>query len=282
MVWQPIAQTADLIQVAGGALYNLGSNDPWQPHYLSDIGKAAESGTLTTGQQFETAFGAVPVVGQGIAGWNLGTAISNGDWNSVAYQAGGLTGGLLLAKGTSYAGDTVGTLRSVSSPSFLDTSFLEAPQGDWSASGVQSTIDATTSAGSDWIKPAGWRLPATNGEWLGTPGNSGWLSYNDDVNAVTGGQPIPFNNGYPDFSQWSQGSFTFSNLTGTNSDFSLVYQAFADENGLASQTAGQNLLRDLELTPHHVEDGQTIQLIPTPLHSNVPHIGGASILRNGN
>jgi hypothetical protein len=47
-----------------------------------------------------------------------------------------LTGGLLLAKGTSYAGDTVGTLRSVSSPSFLDTSFLEVPQGDWSASGV--------------------------------------------------------------------------------------------------------------------------------------------------
>ena len=147
---------------------------------------------------------------------------------------------------------------------------------------VPGTVDATTSAGSDWIKPAGWRLPATNGEWLGTPGNSGWLSYNGDVNAVTGGQPIPFNNGYPDFSQWSQGSFTFSNLTGTNSDFSLVYQAFADENGLANQTAGQNMLRDLELTPHHVEDGQTIQLIPTPLHSNVPHIGGASILRNGN
>lgn len=137
-------------------------------------------------------------------------------------------------------------------------------------------------ASSTWVKPRGWRLPATNGKWLGTPGDSGWLSSNPEVNAITGGKPIPFNKGYPDFSEWSQGSFTFDNLTGTSNDFSLVNQAVAKEYGLPNQTAGQNLLRELELTPHHVEDGETIQLIPTALHSNIPHIGGASILRGGN
>lgn len=141
---------------------------------------------------------------------------------------------------------------------------------------------AANADNSSWVRPRGWRLPATNGKWTGTPGDSGWLSTNPEVNAITGGKPIPFNKGYPDFSEWSQGSFTFDNLTGQNSDFSLVNQAVAKEYGLPNQTAGQNLLRDLELTAHHVEDGKTIQLIPTALHSNIPHIGGASFLRGGN
>jgi A nuclease of the HNH/ENDO VII superfamily with conserved WHH len=125
------------------------------------------------------------------------------------------------------------------------------------------------------------RLPASNGQWSGTPGNSDWTSSNSDVNSVTGGQPIPFRDGYPDFSQWSEGTFIFDNLTGQNSDFGMVYDAVANEYGLANRTEAQNFLRELGLTPHHVEDGRTIQLIPTALHNNIPHIGGASHLRNG-
>ncbi|MDA8327588.1 MAG: HNH endonuclease, partial [Betaproteobacteria bacterium] len=148
--------------------------------------------------------------------------------------------------------------------------------------GPTNSVGADAGAAADWVKPSGWRLPVTNGQWSGTPGNSNWASFNDSVNAITGGQPIPFRNGYPDFSQWSQGTFTFDNLTGTNTDFGVVYDAVAQEYGLANRTAGQNLLRDLGLTPHHVEDGLTIELVPTDVHGNVPHIGGASNLRNGN
>ncbi|POZ60785.1 LysM peptidoglycan-binding domain-containing protein, partial [Chromobacterium alticapitis] len=144
-----------------------------------------------------------------------------------------------------------------------------------------SSLAADSVGAADWVRPRGWRLPATNGQWSGIPGNSSWTSFNDSVNAVTGGQPIPFKNGYPNFSQWSQGTFTFDNLTGTNADFGLVYDAVAKEYGLANRTAGQNLLRDLGLSPHHVEDGLNIELVPTDLHGNVPHIGGAANLRKG-
>ncbi|OMI04558.1 hypothetical protein BTA30_07620 [Bacillus swezeyi] len=34
------------------------------------------------------------------------------------------------------------------------------------------------------------------------------------------------------------------------------------------------------MTPHHLDD-VTIQLVPTDLHGNIPHIGSASDLRGG-
>ena len=33
-------------------------------------------------------------------------------------------------------------------------------------------------------------------------------------------------------------------------------------------------------TWHHVEDGTTMKLVPTPLHNNVPHTGGVSIAKD--
>jgi len=46
-----------------------------------------------------------------------------------------------------------------------------------------------------------------------------------------------------------------------------------------------NAAAGLESTPkdytwHHVEDGKTMQLVPTDIHDTFPHIGGASVIRN--
>ena len=124
------------------------------------------------------------------------------------------------------------------------------------------------------------RLPRSNGSWDGEVGESNWRSTNPEVTAVTGGDPVPFSNGRPDFSQWSKGEITFpkGELNGTNSDFSKVYQEVANQKGLANRTAGKDYLKQQGLTPHHLDD-TTIQLIPTDLHGNVPHIGAASDLR---
>ena len=128
--------------------------------------------------------------------------------------------------------------------------------------------------------PPRTRLPRTNGHWDGTPGDSNWYSDNPKVNAVTDGQPIPFRNGRPDFSAWSKGDIEFEpgTLDGSPNDFSEVYKYVQDQKGLPSQTAAQQMLSDMGLTPHHLDEN-TIQLIPTDLHGNIPHIGSAADLR---
>lgn len=42
-----------------------------------------------------------------------------------------------------------------------------------------------------------------NGRWDGDRGNSGWSSNDPRINAITGGAPIQFHDGYPDFSPYA-------------------------------------------------------------------------------
>ena len=133
----------------------------------------------------------------------------------------------------------------------------------------------------EWTRPVGWRLPVSNGRWTGEPGDSDWISTNPAVNAVTGGKAIPFRRGYPDFSQWGMGTYKFNDLTGNYDDFPKVYDAYAKDQGLPNRTTGQRWLNALKLTPHHVHDGATVQLVPQALHKDIPHLGGAFGLRYG-
>lgn len=53
-----------------------------------------------------------------------------------------------------------------------------------------------------------------------------WSSEKLDVLAITGGKPVQYTNGKPNFSPWSKGSFKFKEgeLNGFNSnDFKSVY-----------------------------------------------------------
>lgn len=125
------------------------------------------------------------------------------------------------------------------------------------------------------------RLPKSNGDWVGERGNGLWYSNNEKVKAITQGQGVPFSGGYPDFSKWSKGEVQFNNLDGTDNDFKKVYEFVMKEKGLKSRNAAKKYLKEKGLTPHHHQDGKTIQFIPTDLHGNVPHAGGASNLRNG-
>jgi hypothetical protein len=126
------------------------------------------------------------------------------------------------------------------------------------------------------------RLPRTNGKWEGDPGNGKWYSEHNDVLEVTGGKPVEFKNNRPDFSPWSKGQLKFKEgqLNGTDSDFKLVYEKLMKAKGFNTINQAKNWLREKGLTPHHF-DNNTIQLIPTKLHKNVPHIGSASDLRGG-
>jgi hypothetical protein len=126
------------------------------------------------------------------------------------------------------------------------------------------------------------RLPKANGHWEGEPGNGLWHSDLNDVNEITRGKPIEFVNGRPIFTPWSRGKIKFKpgQLDGSNADFDAVYDYVARQKGLASKNLAKNYLKELGVTPHHL-DRSTIQLIPTKLHGNIPHIGSASDLRGG-
>ncbi|WP_191565934.1 T7SS effector LXG polymorphic toxin [Metabacillus idriensis] len=127
------------------------------------------------------------------------------------------------------------------------------------------------------------RLPRNDGVWGGTPGSGKWYSDKPEVLAVTNGKPVEFIDGRPDFTPFKVGKdlvFKEGELKGDKNDFKLVYERIKLEQDLKSNNQAIIWLRKNKLTPHHF-DSITIQLVPTDLHANVPHIGSASDLRGG-
>ncbi len=126
------------------------------------------------------------------------------------------------------------------------------------------------------------RLPRTNGKWNGEPGNGVWYSDKAEVQSITTGKGVEFIDGRPNFTPWSKGSIKFKKgmLDGTKNDFNLVYEKIMQLKGFKSQNQAKYWLKEKGLTPHH-KSSTEIELIPTDLHSNIPHIGSASDLRSG-
>ena len=124
------------------------------------------------------------------------------------------------------------------------------------------------------------RLPRTNGHWEGKPGDGIWFSTKADVKSIVGNEGIPFSNGRPIFSKWKKGSFKFKKgvLNGTKDDFDVVYDKIMQIKGFSSRNKAKLWLLEKKLTPHH-KSLLEIELIPTGLHGNIPHIGSASDLR---
>lgn len=76
-----------------------------------------------------------------------------------------------------------------------------------------------------------------------------------------------------------QNNYEFDNLTGGKKDFDLVHERLKESGELKSKAEAKRFLKENGLTAHHHQDMRTIELIPSDLHNNVPHEGGASKLR---
>ncbi len=132
--------------------------------------------------------------------------------------------------------------------------------------------------------------PKTNGSWSNpnAVGDSNWHSTRSDVNAITGNQPIPFRNNFPDLSQWVyvengvRGEVTLAGFTTRNADVSAADDAYAivrgwlKRDGTPDRGRVVKLREDDGLTWHHHEDRRTMQLVPTALNK-IPHQGGFSL-----
>ena len=141
------------------------------------------------------------------------------------------------------------------------------------------------------------RLPRSRGAWSGAPGNSWWRSTNPKVTAITGPKGVRFSNGYPDFRDYSIGQVTIGQ-SGYAGDFAEADIKFAEGivngtrkppagytradfmyQGKAVASATENFRRAEGFTWHHHQGGNLMMLVPTRLHANVPHTGGASAAR---
>lgn len=107
---------------------------------------------------------------------------------------------------------------------------------------------------SNKIPTIGGYLPV-NWEWAGMKHPSGvWFT----------------EQGFPDFSPHAKKTLMIKNLT---TDRKRNYRLCNTLAGLPGMPKGY--------TWHHVEDGKTMQLIPTWLHKLVNHTGGIAVLKNG-
>ena len=77
----------------------------------------------------------------------------------------------------------------------------------------------------------------------------------------------------PDFDPWSGITVRVADLTGKNGDFYKATEAA----GLPR--AWHDAQKDW--TWHHVEDCETMQLVPRDLHAGVPHAGSAALFGSG-
>lgn len=126
-------------------------------------------------------------------------------------------------------------------------------------------------------------VPVTGvaGFWDGPPGDSGWHSHKAAVRAVTNGACINFRRAFPDFSPWAEAILRFGprDLCGQARDARLADLRLAAVHGLSQGKRIRRRRQQLSLVWHHCEDARTMMLLPMDLHNNVPHSGGACILR---
>lgn len=132
-------------------------------------------------------------------------------------------------------------------------------------------------------RPVVGRLPrpGAGGMWGGPVGDGAWHAHATEVAAGTGGRPVQFFSGYPDFSPWAVFVCRFDHVAGTPADFARADAILQRAWDLPNVTAARRWRREYAYTWHHHEDARTLLLVPRAVHAGVAHAGGASRARRG-
>lgn len=107
------------------------------------------------------------------------------------------------------------------------------------------------------------------------------------IEDVTGGNPIEYKDGYPDFSEYTAKiKGADGKMVDGKVEISLSPAGKREIDFDQADAAMREKLGDIDwekpkgYTWHHTQDGTTMELIPTDLHGNVPHSGGVSIAKD--
>ena len=133
------------------------------------------------------------------------------------------------------------------------------------------------------------RIPSSDGGWTGEVGESGWVSTKPEVVTATGGKPIPYKKGFPDFAEWSKGEVKLSKMIGDNrvdfdnaDDLFAIQKKWFKSDGTPDRLRVKTMRETQRLTWHHHEDMTTMQLVPKDINNEVSHTGGASLVKRAN
>lgn len=245
--------------------------------------------TLDNAQMVLDVAGMVPVIGNAADLINLCLSLGRGNYGEAALNAASMIPGSQLLTGAKLAIRSGRRYRKAGRMRLKRREGRERRFSGKKKYREENTDDVNLDLQTHkWSKDEyeivkGKRLPRTKGRWTGERGESIWKSDIPEVNEITEGKGIEFRNGYPDFSEWSLDEYVVDGLTGNNTkDFSLVYEKMLTNKDYDFKNVQdvKNFLQDNRITLHHHEDGKTIQLIFTDLHGNIPHQGGAAILRS--
>lgn len=217
--------------------------------------------------------GSVPLAEESSNGWDLQEQGGNSrfsDWNTIDWE------------------------NTSSTPEELRQIEEMEQNGEFEIDGVDYSSVKVTSNFEEPQFPT-MRTPTGNaGTWLGERGNSGYIPDNPAAQAVMreyGQDSVAIHNSHPDFSPFSVHDTPWGTQTCEVEIGHMVPQrAEADGNYMQAdeelaKMIGGGVTRDdvrqyreqNKLTWHEVEDGKTMQLIPTVINSSVAHTGGVSI-----
>jgi len=189
----------------------------------------------------------------------------------------------------------------------MDDIFAEIEDIHVRLSDVERSLADPTGGVPSWFDPSrapthlfnAPRLPRAHGDWIsGVAGNGVWMPEAGSAAAGLAPQGVRFRSGYPDFRPWAQCEVRIGQ-TGHASDFADADLRFAERvargetdlvplgydvtdfvhNGQAVAAGTERYRRAMRLTWHHHQGGTVMLLVPTRLHSAVPHTGGASAAR---
>lgn len=143
------------------------------------------------------------------------------------------------------------------------------------------------------ISPSNAYLPVSNGDWVGEVGNSTWNPDDDFIplkanpDNLTWGElkekhgidGISFKDGEPDFSEITKDEVKIDNFTTErNMNFPQADEKLAEKWECTPREVA-NWRKENGYTWHECKDCQTMQLVPSEVHNNIPHEGGISVAK---
>ena len=129
----------------------------------------------------------------------------------------------------------------------------------------------------------GTKTPDSGGQWKnGEKGNGEWhpdpnTPRGKKVLEETGGKPVKFKDGYPDFSPYAKDKVEIPMTGNREKDFALARDEMRRKTGDSNWPGRPGETTPKGYTWHHNENGTTMELVPTKLHENVTHSGGDSL-----
>lgn len=139
-------------------------------------------------------------------------------------------------------------------------------------------------------------VEGSGGSWDGERGNSDWYPDEDytpgDRNGTnpdnkTWGEildqydidSIPFNDGEPDFSEVSKATVKIEDFTSDrDANFDQADEKLAEQWKCEPEDISA-WRKENKYTWHECRDCETMQLVPTEVHGNIPHSGGVAVAK---